>query len=99
MIFPRSQGESWAPILMLFCYAIDKTGLTPGRSLGHCITEVSLRMNTPVSLLKLTALSGDSESPCLLRRPCEQSLNLKKDIFCKLFKVFFCKRENRDSKN
>lgn len=72
MIFPRSQRDSWAPILRLFCYAVYKTRPHPQKvTRAPENTEMSIRKNTTVSLLKLTAVSHDSESSFLLRRVCE----------------------------
>lgn len=72
MIFPRSQRESWAPILSLFCNAVDKTRPHSQKvTQAPENTEMSIRKNTPVSLLKLTTVSRASESSFLLRRVCD----------------------------
>lgn len=61
MIFPKSQRESWAPILRLFCYAVDKTRPHPQKvTRAPENTEMSIRKNAPVGFLKLTAVSHDS---------------------------------------
>lgn len=73
MIVPRSQKAPGPPFLLCFSTPYIKPGLTPGRSLQHQI--MSMRKNAPAILLKLMANSHMTQSPCLLRRVCEQSLS------------------------